>query len=169
MKYVGQSIQIEERFMQHIEGSNSSKIHEAIEEYGVSNFKFEIIVECLPNELDEQEVKFIRLLDTYNNGYNQTRGGQHSVFNAEHDYTIYVDIKEKLKAKNEIITSLKKQIKCLKDEVNSLKNENARLIIENKGLIRNIEKDIEIDVPKSNIFHDLLVQAEIDSRMELVE
>ena len=101
-KYVGQSISIENRFQQHISSKSNSEIHKAIEEYGVHNFRFEILVACSKNELDDQEVKFIRLLDSYENGYNQTRGGQHSVSNIEYDYGKHSELKEQLKQKIKI-------------------------------------------------------------------
>lgn len=130
MKYVGQSVCIEKRFQQHIHSNCNSEIHKAIEEYGVANFRFEVLVACSKSELDEQEVKFIRLLDSYENGYNQTRGGQHSVFNFEYD----VDLQEELKQKSKKIRSLeiseivlRKKIKELEDEIKSLKEENKSL------------------------------------------
>lgn len=134
MKYVGQSVDIEERFHQHIHSDSTSKIHEAIVEYGVSNFKFEPLIACSPSELDEQEVKFIRLLDSYENGYNQTRGGQHSVFNVEYDYGKYSELKEKLKNKNEDIRSLKQKIGELNAIISSLDNEISDLKEDNQSL-----------------------------------
>lgn len=132
MKYVGQSRCIEERFNQHINGKSTSKIHEAIVEHGVQNFKFEIIVSCSPNELDEQEVKFIRLLDSYENGYNQTRGGQHSVFNVEYDFEKYSELKNRIKSKNE-------KIRCLNNEKNSLENHISHLKKEQSKLLNEID------------------------------
>ena len=147
-KYVGQSVCIEERFQQHICSESNSKIHKAIEEYGVANFRFEILISCSKSELDEQEVKFIRLLDTYENGYNQTRGGQHSVFNVETDYRKYSELKEEIKNKSKTIRSLKTKIFVLRDkitrlenEVESLKEENDSLKTKNILLVKTIKKD----------------------------
>lgn len=134
MQYVGQSINIEKRLYQHIYSKSSSEIHQAIEEYGVQNFKFEPLIECSPNELDEQEVKFIRLLGTYENGYNQTRGGKHHVFNVEYDYETYSELKEQLKSKNETIKSIKKKNTALQNEINILKSEITNLNDEKASL-----------------------------------
>lgn len=167
MKYVGQSICIEERFQQHIYSKSNSEIHKAIEEYGVSNFRFEVLIACSKNELDEQEVKFIRLLDTYENGYNQTRGGQHSVYNFEYDYNNYTKLKEEVKEKSKEIRSLNATIYVLRDKINrlekeieSLKNENNLLKTKNALLLR--PDSIDKDVSENNIFVQLISEQEGD-------
>lgn len=43
--------------------------------YGIENFDFEIIEECPIEELDEKEIYYIKLFDSYNTGYNNTYGG----------------------------------------------------------------------------------------------
>lgn len=146
-KYVGQSVCIENRFQQHIHSKSNSEIHKAIEECGVQNFRFEILIACSKNELDEQEVKFIRLLDTYENGYNQTRGGQHSVFNVEYEYEGYSKLKEQLKQKKDEIHSLKtnrsvlrQKINYLESEIKSLKEENDSLKTKNLLLEKTLKK-----------------------------
>ena len=136
-QYVGQSVDIEERFWQHINGKNESEIHKAIIEYGVHNFRFEPLIECSPNELDEQEVKFIRLLGTYENGYNQTRGGQHSVFNIEHNYEKYSELKQQVKNKQKRIVALKNENKKLENEINGLYNQIRNLKDKNDSLTTN--------------------------------
>ena len=146
-KYVGQYVCLKNRFQQHIYSKNNSEIHIAIEEFRVSNFRFEILIACSKNELDEQEVKFIRLLDTYENGYNQTRGGQHSVFNVEYEYEGYSKLKEQLKQKKDEIHSLKtnrivlrQKINYLESEIKSLKEENDSLKTKNLLLEKTLKK-----------------------------
>ena len=139
-KYVGQSVCIEERFQQHIYSKSNSEIHKAIEEYGVSNFRFEVLIACSKKELDEQEVKFIRLLGTYEDGYNQTRGGQHSVYNIEYDYRKFSELKEELKKKNDKIRSLKTLEFVLRDKIKRLEEEIASLKEDNENLQKNYEK-----------------------------
>lgn len=80
-RYVGQSIHIETRWKQHIYTAlnipnEKTKIYNAIRKYGLDNFSFEIIIECLQEQLDELEKYYIALYDSYNNGYNMTNGGQ---------------------------------------------------------------------------------------------
>lgn len=82
--YVGQSIDIEERYKQHIykafnnnERAYNSAIHQAFRKYGIENFKLEVIEQCNIDELDEKEIYWIKQLDTISpNGYNISLGGQ---------------------------------------------------------------------------------------------
>lgn len=133
-KYVGQSVCIEDRFQQHIYSKSNSEIHKAIEEYGVSNFRFEVLIACSKQELDEQEVKFIRLLGTYEDGYNQTRGGQHSVYNIEYDYRKFSELKEELQKKKDEIRSLKTREFVLRDKIKRLEEKNVSLKEDNDSL-----------------------------------
>lgn len=61
MCYVGQAVDIAERWRQHIkrgigaEAPTKNKLYPAMEKYGVENFTFEVIEECLPNELNQKE------------------------------------------------------------------------------------------------------------------
>lgn len=81
-KYIGQSICIERRFREHCNNgkyTDKSLIDTAIQKYGVSNFRFDIL-EVLPenNEiLDEKERLWIKYYNTYENhdDYNLTDGG----------------------------------------------------------------------------------------------
>ena len=138
-KYVGQSVNIEDRFEQHIYSKSNSEIHEAIEEFGVSNFTFEVLIACSPQELDMQEVKFIRLLGTYENGYNQTRGGQHHVFNVEHDYVKLSELKDEIKSNKKLIKSLKRKNKQLDNKLVKITSELESINIKNESLSNRIE------------------------------
>ena len=52
-------------------------LNSTINNYGVENFKCELITTCDINELDYYEIKYISELNTkYPNGYNLTNGGQ---------------------------------------------------------------------------------------------
>lgn len=48
-------------------------LYEAIKKYGIENFTFEVLEECL--EPQDREKFYIQKFDTYNNGYNATLGG----------------------------------------------------------------------------------------------
>lgn len=88
--YIGQSINIEKRWKNHINHSfnNSysdynSVFHKAIRKYGIDNFNFEIIEECKKEELNKQEKYWIKYYNSYLgfencNGYNMTLGGETS-------------------------------------------------------------------------------------------
>ena len=61
MCYVGQSVNIAERFKQHIkrglgaETATNNKLYPAMKENGIENFSFEIIEDCEKNQLNERE------------------------------------------------------------------------------------------------------------------
>ena len=80
--YIGQSIDIQNRWTQHIyEGIHNrknNKFYNAVKEYGIENFSFEVIEECLlsSNELNTRERYWIAYYNSYENGYNSTLGGQ---------------------------------------------------------------------------------------------
>ncbi len=80
--YIGQSIDIYTRWKQHIYEVKHPRIHNkiynAIRKYGLDNFSFEVVEECKLNhiELDNLERKWIEYYNSYDNGYNSTRGGQ---------------------------------------------------------------------------------------------
>lgn len=74
--YIGQSINIENRFKQHCYGHNKhSWIDKDIRRIGKENFCFKIIHECSEENLDDEERKFINLYCTFQQGYNLTSGG----------------------------------------------------------------------------------------------
>lgn len=80
--YIGQTCQsIHTRFMQHMKPSTckqrgSYKIYNAINKYGKENFYYEVLEENIDEtEIDEKEIYYIALYDSYDNGYNSTHGG----------------------------------------------------------------------------------------------
>lgn len=78
--YIGQSIDIQYRWKQHLKALNDNKyshlkIYQAFKKYGIENFSFEIIEQCTENDLDEREKYWIKYYDSYNSGYNMTIGG----------------------------------------------------------------------------------------------
>ena len=82
--YVGQSIDIIERWKQHgykafnnKEKGYTSAIHAAFRKYGIENFELEVLEECQVSELDERERYWIQELGCLvPNGYNILIGGQ---------------------------------------------------------------------------------------------
>ena len=74
--YIGQSINIEHRLKEHRNCEGKSHIHNAILKYGLSNFTFEIIEECNREQLDEKEQYWISFYNSYEKGFNETKGGQ---------------------------------------------------------------------------------------------
>lgn len=80
--YIGQSIDIETRWIQHIhEGKHNTqkgKLYPAIFQNGIENFIFEVIEECpLDQEiLNKKERYWIKFYNSFEDGYNSTIGGQ---------------------------------------------------------------------------------------------
>ena len=79
-QYIGQSIHIEKRIKQHQHKRdlNNSYLENSIKKYGWENFTWTILHKCSKEELDNEEIKFIALYNTYYNGYNLTKGGEFS-------------------------------------------------------------------------------------------
>lgn len=77
MKYVGQTIQsLKKRHYSHITGKDSY-IDRALRKYGEDNFKLEVLEDNIgADKLDEREIYWIKYYDSFNNGYNLTKGGQ---------------------------------------------------------------------------------------------
>ena len=83
-KYIGQSIDIQARFIRHKTNGKALKkyvkdshLYRAMRKYGVNNFSFEILEECPEGKLNEREIYYIDLYKTYDSdyGYNETLGG----------------------------------------------------------------------------------------------
>lgn len=85
--YIGQSKKIENRWEEHRQTSIDLKrneynypLYQAFRKYGLENFTFEVIEECLPKELNQKEIDYISLYESYppdnGKGYNQNPGGQ---------------------------------------------------------------------------------------------
>lgn len=83
--YIGQTMQsLEKRFQKHCWAANSKfdkyhhnmAIKQAIRKYGKENFIIELIEEVEQDKLDEREAYWISYYNSYNKGYNCTKGGQ---------------------------------------------------------------------------------------------
>lgn len=84
-KYVGQSIDINERWKKHISELNNNSHHndylqKSWNKYGSDDFNFYILEYCDISILDDREIYYIDLYNTLdrNNGYNLKTGGQSS-------------------------------------------------------------------------------------------
>ena len=73
--YIGQSVDIGRRWHQHMTAEDDIYFHKAIQKYGVENFEWEVIEQCKKKDLDEREIYWIEYYDSFNNGYNCTKGG----------------------------------------------------------------------------------------------
>lgn len=86
MKYIGQTTgKLSKRHNEHLKRDNSY-IDRALRKYGENNFTLEILEDDISdtNELNNREVYWINFYDSFNNGYNLTKGGSGSpIFNTE--------------------------------------------------------------------------------------
>ena len=73
--YIGQSVDIGRRWREHMTAKDDIYFHKAIQKYGVDNFIWEVIEKCKKSELDEREIYWIEYYDSFNKGYNCTKGG----------------------------------------------------------------------------------------------
>lgn len=90
--YVGQGVSLRKRLKQHLNNVRTHKydlpIYKAIYKYGFHNFTVDILESFIPEnisneelikKLDKLEIKYIEEYDSYNNGYNCTKGGDYGV------------------------------------------------------------------------------------------
>ena len=70
--YIGQSINIENRWKEHLQKCNSIDdenynypLYKAIRKYGLESFKFEILEECSQENLGQKEIEYISLYESY--------------------------------------------------------------------------------------------------------
>lgn len=78
--YIGQSVDIERRFNSHKNSNEDHPLYRGFKKYGIDNFSFEIIEECLVSELNDKEIYYIDFYNSYDKGYNQTLGGSNVSF-----------------------------------------------------------------------------------------
>ena len=81
--YIGQSRNIYKRWSNHKRVAQDKRekgynypLYTAFRKYGLHNFKFEILEECLIEELDNKEIYWIDYYNSFVDGYNATFGGQ---------------------------------------------------------------------------------------------
>lgn len=80
--YIGQSVNISDRFKQHIkcglgiDASSTNKLYNNMQEYGVWNFTFEILQKCSRDKLNEKERFWIEMYQSNKIGMNITKGNK---------------------------------------------------------------------------------------------
>lgn len=85
MSYVGKTIfDLAHRRSRHINNALNNRdniyFHNAIKKYGADNFDWDVVDECGDiDELNRLEIYYIGFFDSFNNGYNMTKGGDGSV------------------------------------------------------------------------------------------
>lgn len=78
--YIGQSIEIENRWKKHLRANDDFIVHKAIHKYGKENFTFSIVEECGIDELNNREIYWINFYQSIvPNGYNMIPGGSNGM------------------------------------------------------------------------------------------
>jgi group I intron endonuclease len=79
--YIGRTTNLKEKMRIHMKralnNKHNSHFHNAIRKYSKENFKWKIIAKCFSKEeLNNVEIEMIEKYNTFENGYNLTRGGE---------------------------------------------------------------------------------------------
>lgn len=90
--YIGQGVSLRKRIKHHFSNIKTQRydlpLYRAINKYGLHNFTIDILESFVPEnisnetlikKLDELEIKYIKEYDSYNHGYNCTKGGDYGV------------------------------------------------------------------------------------------
>lgn len=118
--YIGQSVNIERRYKDHLlrakhnhKGNDeyNTPLHRAIRKYGIENFTFSIIEECENNKetLNSKEQYWIKIFDSFENGYNLTSGGDAQEATRKFDDVFICQIQNILLNTNDTYDEIHKQ------------------------------------------------------------
>lgn len=89
--YIGQTtVDVKTRFSQHCKNSTIKnrhyKLYNAMKKYGKDNFYCDVLEKNVNiNDLDDREIFFINKYNSFENGYNSTKGGDGRTINNEYD------------------------------------------------------------------------------------
>ena len=110
--YIGQSKNIEKRFCQYkrLQCKSQKVLYNSLIKYGIENHIFEVVIKCLPEELNINEVKYIQEFDSYKNGLNMTKGGETSPMSHPEIAVKMVGKKHSEESKLKISSTLKSKI-----------------------------------------------------------
>lgn len=79
--YIGKGVEAEKRFVAHLKDFEhkrvqNKKLIQNMNEYGPTNFSFQIIELCERDQLDEREVYWIKHYNSFKEGLNMDEGGK---------------------------------------------------------------------------------------------
>lgn len=143
--YIGQTITpLNQRMSKHYSRANTEEnptgLHAAMKKYGRDNFDVEIVCECSTEELDDKERYYIEFYDSYNSGYNLTRGGQDGIGSR-----ILFDKEKVIEAYNrhKTISDTAKELNCgYRTLSNYLKENNIPILYKPTGNLENLQKGV---------------------------
>ena len=145
--YIGQSVDIERRWIHHRNYQDNMKdypLYRAFQKYGIENFDFSILITCSPEELNQKELEFIAIYNTYSNGYNQTLGGAGSSgFIVKLSEKDILDIYEKLKSSDLTQHQIALLYNVGDDTISEINQGKTRQLPDTIYPIRNNKRDIQ--------------------------
>lgn len=68
-RYVGQSVNVESRWISHRKGRSNAHLQAAFHKYGLDNFEFILVKKCKRSQLDREEQRLLDQRPEYNKSY----------------------------------------------------------------------------------------------------
>lgn len=149
--YIGQTENLEKRKENHLSKINDNTLfHQALRQYGWDSFEWEILEDNISiNKLNEREKYWVEYFNSFECGYNQTKGGDYNSRNFKHSEETKKKLSEIKKGTHLSDESLKKRREKFKE-----KNHNYKPWNKGKGK----PKPEKIYKTKEEI-HDILSEA----------
>ncbi len=81
MSYIGQTVDFQKRKKEHLYTGNKPQgaFHLAIKIFGKESVSWEILEECEEELLNDREIYWIAYYDSFENGFNNDRGGRYDL------------------------------------------------------------------------------------------
>ena len=105
--YIGQTTcSVSERWKHHVYNANSNnsqfQLYQAMRKHGIESFQVETLEETTNQSLDERECYWIKVFNSYKQGYNMTEGGSGVKIRTKDFYTEIAELKLQGKTYDEI-------------------------------------------------------------------
>lgn len=136
--YIGQSVNIYDRWIKHQSPSHNNDgtaFHNALIKYGVNNFIWEIIEVCKQEELNQKEKYWIEYYNSYEKGYNETRGGDGIIkYDYKQIYQLWLsglnckEIANELKCDDSVITRALASYNLTEEELRSRSQQKRKIV-----------------------------------------
>lgn len=156
--YIGQTCQsLHERFMQHrkpsiIKQRGTYKLYNAMEKYGKENFYCELLEDNISeSEIDNKEIYYIEKYNSYENGYNSTRGADSKTICKIQDIELLTSLFNEKKSMGEIASIFNVNKVTVQRTLHSLglryyKNITKEFLLKNQHKTNiSIAKDLGVD------------------------
>ena len=144
--YIGKSVNIYKRWLEHCRSKDTCPIHKAIQKYGKENFSLKILEECTKQELNNKEIFWIQRYNGYqdSNCYNATRGGDGASHPVKLTYNNVLEIVNLLKTTDESIRKIADFYNVSSKTISNINNGHSRILENQQYPIRKknfIKKD----------------------------